>query len=43
MNILLINDDGFLAPGINALKKILEKFGDVYVVAPHYHQSGKSV
>lgn len=43
MNILLINDDGFLAPGINALKKILEKFGDVYVVAPHYHQSGKSI
>ena len=43
MNILLVNDDGFLAPGINAFKKILEKYGDVYVVAPHYHQSGKSV
>ena len=43
MNILLTNDDGFLAPGINALKKILQKYGDVYVVAPHYWQSGKSV
>ena len=42
MNILLTNDDGFLAPGLNALKKILEKYGDVYIVAPHYHQSGKS-
>ena len=43
MNILLTNDDGFLAPGLNSLKRILEKYGDVYVVAPHYHQSGKSV
>ena len=43
MNILLTNDDGFLAPGINALKAILQKYGDVYVVAPHYWQSGKSV
>lgn len=43
MNILLVNDDGFLAPGINKFKKILEKYGKVYVVAPHYWQSGKSV
>ena len=43
MNILLVNDDGFLAPGLNAFKKILEKYGKVYVIAPHYHQSGKSV
>ena len=42
MNILLTNDDGFFAPGLLALKKILEKYGDVYVIAPHYHQSGKS-
>ena len=43
MNILLVNDDGYLAPGINAFKKILEKYGKVYVVAPHNWQSGKSV
>ena len=43
MNILLVNDDGYLAPGLNAFKKILEKFGKVYVVAPHSWQSGKSV
>lgn len=43
MNILLTNDDGFLAPGLLALKEILKKYGDVYVIAPHYHQSGKSV
>ena len=43
MNILLTNDDGFLAPGLLALKDILKKYGDVYVIAPHYHQSGKSV
>ena len=42
MNIVLTNDDGFLAPGLNSLKKILQKYGDVYVVAPHYYQSGKS-
>ena len=43
MNILLVNDDGYLAPGINSFKKILEKYGKVYVVAPHNWQSGKSV
>ena len=43
MNILLVNDDGYLAPGLNAFKKILEKYGKVYVVAPHNWQSGKSV
>lgn len=43
MNILLTNDDGYFAPGINAIKKALEKYGKVYVVAPHTAQSGKSV
>ena len=43
MNILLVNDDGFLAPGIVAFKKMLEKYGNVYVIAPHAWQSGKSV
>ncbi len=43
MNILLVNDDGFLAPGIVSFRKMLEKYGNVYVVAPHAWQSGKSV
>ena len=42
MNILLTNDDGFLAPGLTELKKILDKYGDVYVVAPHGAKSGMS-
>ena len=42
MTILLTNDDGFLAPGLLALKEILKKYGEVFVIAPHYHQSGKS-
>ena len=42
MRILLTNDDGFLAPGITELKKILSKYGEVFVVAPHSWQSGKS-
>ena len=42
MKFLLTNDDGYLAPGINALKKILEKYGEVYMVAPHTAKSGMS-
>ncbi|PKM82710.1 MAG: 5'/3'-nucleotidase SurE [Firmicutes bacterium HGW-Firmicutes-14] len=34
MLILVSNDDGIHAPGINALRTALEKYGDVYVVAP---------
>jgi 5'-nucleotidase len=34
MNILLVNDDGVHAPGINILKESLKEIADVYVVAP---------
>lgn len=42
MVILLTNDDGFLAPGLQVVRKALQKYGKVYVVAPHTAQSGKS-
>ncbi len=34
MRILLTNDDGILAPGIEALYRALEDLGEVAVVAP---------
>ena len=40
MNILLVNDDGFDAPGLKGLKTVLEKYGNVYVVAPITTRSG---
>ena len=43
MNILLTNDDGYNAIGINILKDKLSKYGRVVVVAPITHMSGKSV
>jgi 5'-nucleotidase len=39
LNILITNDDGIHAPGIFALKKALEKVGDVLVVAPDAERS----
>lgn len=42
MKILLTNDDGYLAPGLTELKKILSKYGEVFVVAPHSWKSGMS-
>lgn len=41
MNILLVNDDGYGAIGIVLLEKLLKKYGNVFVVAPKNHQSGK--
>lgn len=38
--ILVTNDDGIMAPGIRALIKIMNKIGDVVVVAPDKAQSG---
>lgn len=38
--ILVTNDDGIFAPGIQALAKIASKFGDIVVVAPDKPQSG---
>lgn len=42
MNILLVNDDGFDAEGINRLREVLKEFGTIYKVAPAVQQSGKS-
>ena len=43
MNILLTNDDGFEAKGINILANLLKEYGDVYIVAPKHVMSAKSV
>lgn len=40
--ILITNDDGYLAPGINHLMDVATKYGDVVVVAPMEGQSGMS-
>lgn len=39
--ILVSNDDGYKAKGINCLMRVLMEFGDVVVVAPHTGRSGK--
>ena len=43
MKILLTNDDGYNAKGLLILKEKLSKYGQVIVVAPFTHMSGKSV
>lgn len=40
MNILLTNDDGYFAKGIQVLARIMKPFGNVTVIAPKTHQSG---
>lgn len=40
MNILLTNDDGYQAIGIQSVKKVLEQYGKVYMVAPSSVKSG---
>jgi 5'-nucleotidase len=42
MKILISNDDGYLAPGINALADQLSSFADIVVVAPDSNRSGSS-
>ena len=43
MRILLTNDDGIHAPGLEALERIAAELSDdVWVVAPEYEQSGAS-
>ena len=42
MNILLSNDDGFLAPGINQLREALVQFATVTMIAPDRDRSGAS-
>lgn len=39
MRILLTNDDGIYAPGLRALRKELQKIGEVVVIAPATEQS----
>lgn len=39
--ILVTNDDGIAAPGIQALVEVAQQFGDVIVVAPDSPQSGQ--
>ena len=41
MNILLTNDDGINSVGLIELRKVLQKYGTVYTVAPSVEQSGK--
>ncbi len=40
--ILLTNDDGFDAPGLNILREVAREFGEVWIVAPRREQSGSS-
>ena len=42
MRILVSNDDGYLAPGLQALVDVARRFGDVTVVAPEQNHSGAS-
>jgi len=42
MNILLTNDDGIHAEGINSLYKVLSRDHTVYVIAPEFEQSACS-
>ena len=42
MRILLSNDDGYFAPGIQALAEALTGLGEIVVVAPEQNRSGAS-
>jgi len=42
MKILISNDDGFLAPGIKMLAKVLAEIAEITVVAPDRNRSGAS-
>jgi 5'-nucleotidase len=42
MRILLSNDDGFLAPGLKMLAKVLGEIAEITVVAPDRNRSGAS-
>ncbi len=42
MKILLSNDDGYFAPGLNILANYLAKFAEITVVAPERNRSGAS-
>ena len=42
MKILVVNDDGYFAPGVKHLARVASKFGQVVVVAPDSPRSGQS-
>lgn len=42
LEILITNDDGYLAKGINVIAEFMKQWGNVTVVAPKTPQSGKS-
>ncbi len=42
MRILIANDDGYLAPGIAALVRAMQGFGEIDVIAPEQNASGTS-
>jgi 5'-nucleotidase len=42
MRILISNDDGYLAPGINALAEALASVAEIIVIAPDSNRSGAS-
>jgi 5'-nucleotidase len=42
MRILLSNDDGYQAPGLKTLAKILQSIADITVIAPDRNRSGAS-
>ncbi|WP_119157012.1 5'/3'-nucleotidase SurE [Caldimonas tepidiphila] len=42
MRILIANDDGYLAPGLQALYRACEGLGELHVVAPEQNASGTS-
>lgn len=42
MKILVSNDDGYFAPGLNILAAHISKFADITVVAPERNRSGAS-
>jgi 5'-nucleotidase len=43
MRILITNDDGYQAKGIQVVANIMKKYGEVTVIAPKTHQSGMSM
>ena len=43
LKILITNDDGYNARGLQVLANIMSAFGEVNVVAPKYHQSAMSM
>jgi 5'-nucleotidase len=42
VRILVSNDDGYLAPGLQALVDVARRFGEITVVAPEQNHSGAS-